>query len=80
MPRRSPLPPTAAVPALPHPEPAGSSISYGWTRWGQVGQTKARVNRFTGELEVRDGENWIRCHPDCVEFFTPRDPEPSSLA
>ncbi len=70
---------TAAAPALPHPEPAGSSISYGWTHWGQAGQTKARLNRLTGELEIRDGKNWIHCHPKCLAFFTRQEVAQPSL-
>ncbi len=79
MARGQPHPLPAAVPDLLDLAPANSSISYRWTHLGEVGQTEARLNRETGDLEIRDGEDWIRCHPDCVRFFTPQEVAPPSL-
>ncbi len=79
MARCQPHPLPAAVPDLLDFEPANSSISYGWTHLGEVGQTEARLKRETGELEIRDGKNWIRCDPECLAFFTPQEVAPPSL-
>jgi hypothetical protein len=44
---------------------------YGWTHSGRVGQTQARMNNLTREIEIKDFGKWIKCHQDCDKFFTP---------
>lgn len=59
----------AAVLNWQNPEPTGSPYVYGWTHYGMAGQTKARMNKETRELEIRDGKEWTRCDSGGVEFF-----------
>jgi hypothetical protein len=43
---------------------------YGWTHYGMTGQTKARMNELTREVEVRERNKWIKCRPGSDEFFS----------
>jgi hypothetical protein len=43
---------------------------YGWTHYGKTGQTKARINKLTRKVEIKESSKWIKCHPGCEEFFT----------
>jgi hypothetical protein len=42
----------------------------GWTHHGLAGQTRARLNQQTHELQVRDDGKWISCDAECLVFFT----------
>lgn len=44
---------------------------YGWTHFGQIGQTQARMNTLTRDVEVHEYKKWIKCRSDCDKFFTP---------
>jgi hypothetical protein len=53
---------------------------YGWTHRGMTGQTKARMDKLTREIEIKDRQNWVRCIPGSDVAFTPRsNPESSHL-
>jgi hypothetical protein len=43
---------------------------YGWTHYGMTGQTKARMNELTREVEIFDCKNWIKCVAGSDDFFT----------
>ena len=43
---------------------------YGWTHYGTSGQTPARLYRPTREVEIKDGDQWIRCAAGTDAFFT----------
>jgi hypothetical protein len=47
-----------------------NSWAYGWTHYGRTGQTKARMNKLTHEVEIKERNKWIKCHSGCDEFFT----------
>jgi hypothetical protein len=42
----------------------------GWTHYRLAGQTVARMNPLTREVEIRDGKKWIKCVNGSHEFFT----------
>lgn len=43
---------------------------YGWTHYGMTGRTKARMNKLTHEVEIKERDKWIKCHPGSNKFFT----------
>jgi hypothetical protein len=43
---------------------------YGWTHYQMAGQTEARMNQLTREVEIKDGKQWVKCISGCHEFFT----------
>jgi len=43
---------------------------YGWTHYGTSAQTPARLYRPTREVEIKDGNKWIRCASGSDAFFT----------
>ena len=47
-----------------------NSWVYGWTHYGKTGQTRARINTRTHEVEIKERNKWIKCHSGCDEFFT----------
>lgn len=49
----------------------GTPWVYGWTHYKTVGQTQARLNQVTRDVEIRDCRKWIRCIAGSDEFFTP---------
>lgn len=44
---------------------------YGWTHYGTSGQTPARLHPHTREVEIKDGDEWVRCASGADAFFTP---------
>ena len=56
--------------------PGGSPWQQGWTHYGTVGQTLARLHTQTRAGEIKDGNEWIRCAAGADTFFTP-DGEPA---
>jgi hypothetical protein len=44
---------------------------YGWTHYGTTGQTLARVHTLTRQVEIKDGDEWVRCASGTDTFFTP---------
>ncbi len=51
--------------------PVETQWIYGWTHYGMDGQTQARLNELTREVEIKDNRKWVRCFPGSEEFFTP---------
>jgi len=43
---------------------------YGWTHYGTAGQTPARLHLSTRAVEIKDGDEWIRCAAGTDTFFT----------
>ena len=54
------------------PDTVSSAIFwiYGWTHYGMTGQTRARLNRATKEVEIREAGKWIKCQPDAHFLFS----------
>jgi len=50
--------------------PIEDSWEYGWTHYGMTGQTKARMNKLTREVEIKERSKWIKCCSGCDELFT----------
>jgi hypothetical protein len=48
----------------------GGLWQYGWTHYGTSGQTPARLQPHTHEVEIKDGNEWIRCAAGADAFFT----------
>ena len=44
--------------------------AYGWTHYGMAGQTRARMNKLTSEVEIKEYNKWIKCRAGCEELFT----------
>ncbi len=44
---------------------------YGWTHFQMAGQTVARMDELTREIEVKDCNKWIRCVAGSDAVFTP---------
>jgi hypothetical protein len=43
----------------------------GWTHYGTAGQTLARLHTQTRAVEIKDGNEWIRCASGSDAYFTP---------
>jgi len=43
----------------------------GWTHYGTIGQTPARLHTQTRVVEIKDRNEWIRCDSGADVFFTP---------
>ena len=43
---------------------------YGWTHFGKVGQTRARMNKETREVEIKERNGWLKCCSGCDILFT----------
>jgi hypothetical protein len=43
---------------------------YGWTHYGTAGQTPARLHPHSRAVEIKDGNEWIRCAAGTDTFFT----------
>lgn len=43
---------------------------YGWTHLGKTGQTRARMNKQTREVEIKERNTWIKCCSGCDELFS----------
>ena len=56
--------------------PAKTRWLYGWTAYGMVGQTEARMNKLTREVEVYDCKKSVGCVAGSDEFFT-ANPDPN---
>jgi hypothetical protein len=56
-----------ADPAVNH---INASWLYGWTHYGTSGQTPARLHPYTREVEIKDGDEWVRCVAGTDAFFT----------
>ena len=54
------------------PLPARACWVYGWTHFAKTGQTPARLNAVSGEVQIREADGWVGCHAGAEEFFTPR--------
>ena len=50
--------------------PGSSSWVYGWTHYQMAGQTEARMNALTHEVEIKDGKRWVKCVTGSHKFFT----------
>jgi hypothetical protein len=51
--------------------PGAAPWQYGWTHYGTSGQTLARLHSLTHEVEIKDGDEWVRCASGTDTFFTP---------
>jgi hypothetical protein len=47
---------------------------YGWTHYRMAGQTQARMNESTNEVEIKDGKKWVKCIAGSHRFFTSSSP------
>ena len=47
---------------------------YGWTHYQMAGQTTARMNKLTHEVEIKDGKRWVKCIAGSHRFFTSNSP------
>ena len=45
---------------------------YGWTHYGKTGQTRARMNKLTREVEIKERKQWLKCWAGCDDVFTSR--------
>ena len=52
----------------------------GWTHYGTVGQTTARLHTMTREVDIMDGNEWVRCDAGTDVFFTPTSGLPETGA
>jgi hypothetical protein len=43
---------------------------YGWTHYGTAGQTPARLHPCSRTVEIKDGNEWVRCAAGTDAFFT----------
>jgi hypothetical protein len=50
--------------------PDAAPWQYGWTHYGTSGQTPARLHPHTREVEIKDGNEWVRCASGADTFFT----------
>jgi hypothetical protein len=50
--------------------PGAAPWQYGWTHYGTSGQTPARLHPYTREVEIKDGDEWVRCAMGADTFFT----------
>lgn len=50
----------------------GDGWIYGWTHYGRPGQTEARLNELTRDVEIKERRKWVLCYPGTHEFFTPK--------
>ena len=60
--------------------PTDSVWVYGWTHYRMTGQTAARMNKLTHEVEIKDGKKWIKCVAGSHEFFTSNSKSDYSFA
>jgi len=60
--------------------PKDSVWVYGWTHYRMTGQTEARMNKLTHEVEIKDGKKWVKCVAGSHEFFTSKSKSDYSFA
>jgi len=48
----------------------GNLWIYGWTHYGMTGQTRARMNKLTREIQIKEQNQWMKYRSGCDRFFT----------